>query len=148
MKHDPALATTPKKSDTAIAMTGARSMGNFFEEVARNADQNRDRMMDPAWIRKAIGEADLAFGIWRDDAVSSHESYPGLVIKGETRLNAYVRLMQGINPQGLSLKLQWVAIPCVSRDWAAALWCVLGDGLNKAKPTESVQPRETGITPR
>src|SRR5690242_226418 len=101
MKDDPALATTAIKSDTATAMKGARSMGNFFEEVARKADQNRDRMMDSAWIRKAIEEADLAFGVWREDAVSSHESYPGLVIKGENRLNTYVRLMQGIDSQGL-----------------------------------------------
>jgi hypothetical protein len=121
--------------------------GNFFEIVARDADKNRDRMLDAAWIRKSIEEADLVFGIWRDEAGSASEPYPGLVIKGEKRLNTYVRLMEGIDSQGLSLKMTWVAIPCPSRDWAAALRCVLGDGLDRAEPTESVQNRENGTMP-
>ena len=121
--------------------------GNFFEVVARNADKNRDRMMDAAWIRKAIEEADLVFGVWRDEAGSAPESYPGLVIKGEKRLNTYVRLMHGIDTQGLSLEMKWVAIPCLSRDWAAALRCVLGDGLDRAEPPESARSRERGTTP-
>jgi hypothetical protein len=133
----------------AVAAIGASSMkSDFFEEVARNADKNRDRMMDASWIRKAIQEADLVFGVWRDEAGSAPESYPGLVIKGENRLNTYVRLMQGIDSQGLSLKMEWVAIPCLSRDWAAALRCVLGDGLDRDEPAESARSRERGTMPR
>ena len=122
--------------------------GNFFVEVARNADKNRDRMMDAAWIRKVIQETDLVFGVWRDEAGSGPESYPGLVIKGEKRLNTYVKLMHGIDSRGLSLQMTWVAIPCPSRDWAAALRCVLGDGLDRAEPAESPRSRERGTAPR
>lgn len=116
---------------------------NFFEEVARNANKNRGRMMDAVWIRKTIEEADLVFGIWQDEAESGSGSYPGLVIKGEKRLNTYVKLMQGIDTQGLSLRMNWVAIPCPSHDWAAALRCVLGDGLDRAEPAESERPGAT-----
>jgi hypothetical protein len=123
-------------------------MGNFFEEVARRADKNRDRMMDAAWIRKTIEEADLVFGIWRGGAGVGPDSYPGLIIKGEKRLNTYVRLMNGIDSQGLSLQMTWVAIPCPSRDWAAALRCVLGDGLENSKSTEIKQQQERGVTLR
>jgi hypothetical protein len=147
-KHDPDLAATPKYSDAAIAIKRASSMGNFFEEVARHADKNRDRMMDAAWVRKAIEEADLAFGIWRDEARVDPQPYPGIVIKGEKRLNTYVRLMHGIDTQGLSLQMRWVAIPCPSRDWAAALRCVLGDGLETAKSTEIMHDQEKGTTLR
>ena len=148
------LGEWPRQSGTVRCSPGnnaecqkATMKGNFFEEVARNADKNRDRMMDAHWIRKRVEEADLVFGVWPAEAGSGPESYPGLVIKGEKRLSTYVRLMNGIDSQGLSLRLNWVAIPCPSRDWAAALRCVLGDGLDRAEP-EGARHWERETAPR